>query len=272
MDSQATPLGLSHPSGARAAVHPDGSHLFTWWPCQGSEVLFMSARAKHERGGSPHGGVPIIFPQFADTGPYVRHGFARSERWSVQPRDSMTALSLRLRDSRATRELWPHAFAADYTVTLEDMAVSLELGVTNTDETPLQFTCALHTYLRVGDVHRVELRGLEGCRYHDKEAGGEKHIDSSPQVTVESSIDRVYRDTPATLVLDDPVLARSITVQAAGFTDSIVWNPGEMGALAYGDLSPGDHAHFLCVESGRVMTPVSLEPGERWVGTQILRV
>jgi glucose-6-phosphate 1-epimerase len=265
-------LGLSHPSGARAAIHPDGSHLFTWWPAQGSEVLFMSERAERKPGVSPHGGVPIIFPQFADIGPYVRHGFARTQRWVAQPRDSMTTLSLALRDTETTRALWPHSFAAEYTVTLEDMSVSMALEVANTGDAPLQFTCALHTYLRVGDVHQVALRGLEGCRYHDKELGGEKRIDSSPEVTVERSINRVYRDTPAMLALDDPVLRRTIVVEASGFTDSIVWNPGETGALEYDDLAPGDHARFLCVESGRVVTPVSIDPGERWVGKQLLRV
>jgi glucose-6-phosphate 1-epimerase len=265
-------LGLSHPSGARAAVHPDGSHLFTWWPARGSEVLFMSERVERKRGSSPHGGVPIIFPQFADTGPYMRHGFARTTRWVALPRDSMTTLSLALRDSEATRALWPHAFSAEYTVTLDDMSVSLELGVTNTDDQPFHFTCALHTYLRVGDVYQVALRGLEGCRYNDKEAGGEKRIDSSPHLIMERSINRVYRDTPASLSLEDPVLGRTITVEASGFTDSIIWNPGELGVLEYADLAPGDHAHFLCVESGRVVTPVSLEPGEGWVGKQVLRV
>ncbi|HYD51574.1 MAG TPA: hypothetical protein VEA99_03060, partial [Gemmatimonadaceae bacterium] len=153
-------MGLSHQSGARAAIYPDGALLFTWWPAQGSEVLFLSERAEPRVGVSPHGGVPLIFPQFGAEGPLPSHGFARTLRWEPLPRDTMTELSLRLEDSPATRELWPHAFGARYTVTLEDRAVAMQLEVTNPGASPFSFTAALHTYLRVGELSEVALRGL----------------------------------------------------------------------------------------------------------------
>jgi glucose-6-phosphate 1-epimerase len=271
LETPAPALGLSHQSGARAAVYPDGALLFTWWPAQGSEVLFMSSRAEPKVGVSPHGGAPIIFPQFGGEGPLPSHGFARTLRWESMPRDTMTCLSMRLTDSPATREVWPHAFSAEHTVTLGDRDVAIQLEVTNTGDTAMRFTCALHTYLRVGDVGSVALCGLEGSRYRDKLLGEERTEESS-RLAIPESINRIYFDTPAQLVLDDPSLGRTISVQADGFTDTVVWNPGEEGALAYADLAPGDHRHFLCVESARIGTPVEVLPGKTWMGRQTLKI
>lgn len=271
MDSPAPALGLSHASGARAAVYPDGALLFTWWPARGSEVLFMSERSAPQVGGSPHGGVPIIFPQFGATGPLPSHGFARNLRWEALPRDTMTELALRLTDSPATREQWPHPFQADFVVTLDDQSLGMALTVTNSGKQPMHFTCALHTYLRVGEVGQVRLRGLEGCQYRGA-LGGDEGLESRAEVVVADSINRVYLDTPAELVLADPMLEREIVVQADGFTDTVVWNPGADGASRYADLAPGDHLHFLCVESARVGTPVEVIGGGSWTGRQTLRV
>lgn len=231
----------------------------------------MSERSAPLVGGSPHGGVPIIFPQFGATGPLPSHGFARNLRWESLPRDSMTELVLRLADSAATRELWPHPFQVDFQVSLADQSVSLALTVTNPGEAPIHFTCALHTYLRVGDVAQVRLRGLEGCLYRGA-LGGDEGRETRAEVVVDESINRVYLDTPPELVLEDPVLQREIVVQADGFSDTVVWNPGAEGASRYADLASGDHLHFLCVESARIGTPVELAAGARWTGRQTLRV
>lgn len=265
-------IGLSHPSGARAAVYPDGAHLFTWWPSVGSEVLFVSARAARQAGTPLRGGVPVIFPQFADEGPLPKHGFARTTRWETLPRDTMTVLAMRLGDGEATREVWPHRFEAEYTVTLTDHTVDMALGIENRGEAPFAFTCALHTYLRVGDVAAVALEGLQGCRYRDTAAGGAEAVEEAERLVVNGEVDRIYFDTPAALRLHDTALGRTIAIGASGFTDTVVWNPGEMRAGQLPDLEVGEHRSFVCVESARVGTSVALGPGERWVGRQTLSV
>lgn len=265
-------VGLSHPSGARAAVYPDGAHVFTWWPSRQSEVLFVSERAVRQSGVALRGGVPIVFPQFADEGPLPKHGFARTARWEMQPRDTMTELALRLRDDERTRALWPHAFHAAYTVTIDDRSLAMALAVENTGDDAMTFTCALHTYIRVGDVAQVMLGGLQGRRYRVRGEAGEAPAEESERLAIDGPIDRVYFDTETALVLDDPVLDRRISVEAEGFTDTVVWNPGAEGTAAFPDLAPDDYRHFLCVESARIGTPVQLAPGEVWRGRQVLRV
>ena len=271
LESPSPAVGLSHSSGARAAVYPDGAQLFTWWPSQGSEVLFVSDRVERRPGASFHGGVPIVFPQFASEGPLPQHGFARTMRWEMLPRDTMTLVALQLTDGPRTRALWPHAFEAEYAVTLDDRSLAMQLTVTNRDTTRMSFTCALHTYLRVGDVSQVELSGLEGCRYRDKVLGTEA-VQEEPVLTVPGPVDRVYLDVPPTLELLDPVIGRTVGVLSDGFVDAVVWNPGEEGTLAFGDLAPDDWRHFLCVEAACVGRPVELAAGEVWTGRQVLRV
>jgi glucose-6-phosphate 1-epimerase len=93
-------LLLSHPSGGQAEIYLYGAHLTSWTPAGGGEALFLSRAAKYEPGVPIRGGVPVIFPQFAELGPLPKHGFARvhSWRWTDSPGEAATA-------TRATLEL-----------------------------------------------------------------------------------------------------------------------------------------------------------------------
>lgn len=57
----------------------------------------------------------MCFPQFSDFGPLAQHGFARNSQFEVLSRaeDSVTLV---LRSSDATRQLWPHDFELLITV------------------------------------------------------------------------------------------------------------------------------------------------------------
>ena len=60
-------------------------------------------------------------------------------------------------------------------------------------------------------------------------------------------------------------------IAAEGFRDAVVWNPGATLAASIGDLGAGEHLRFVCVEAATVMEPVTLAPGEQWVGVQRLQ-
>ena len=117
------------------------------------------------------GGIPVCFPQFAGRGPLPKHGFARtSDEWEI---DTMTSdggtpvLALCLKDTEATRGVWPHGFKLRYVVTLTAEELSTEVQLTNTGERPLAFTGALHTYFAVDDVEKVEVLGLRGLTFEE---------------------------------------------------------------------------------------------------------
>lgn len=265
-------LVLEAPGGARAELYLHGAHVTSWTPAAaGGERLFLSATSEFRTDAAVRGGVPVIFPQFAGRGPLPKHGFARTAEWTLVgvergPRD--VRATLRLADSAATRAIWPHAFAADLTVTVGGPSLRTALSVANVGTTPFDFTAALHTYLRVADVRRTVIAGLGGARYEDSAAGGAGRVAAEAELLVAGEIDRVYLGVPRELEVRDG--GHVTTVGASGFPDVVVWNPGPERGAALADLEPDGWLRMLCVEAAVVGTPVRLGPSERWEGAQTL--
>jgi glucose-6-phosphate 1-epimerase len=46
-------------------------------------LIFLSERAKFCHGTAISGGILVCFPQFADEGPLLKHGFARISVWKL---------------------------------------------------------------------------------------------------------------------------------------------------------------------------------------------
>lgn len=262
---------LEAPDGACAEVYAHGAHVTSWRPAGGDERLFLSATSEFRDGVAIRGGVPVIFPQFAGRGPLPKHGFARTTPWTVAGvrHDAGEATAtLHLRDNDATRAVWPHAFAAELTVTVGGPSLRIALTVTNAGDAALAFTAALHTYLRVLDVQAATLAGLAGTRYEDTAAGGGTRVEADDVLQVAGEVDRVYLDAPRELVVREP--GRTTIVAASGFPDVVVWNPGAVRAAALSDLEPDGWRRMLCVEAAAVGAPVRLAPGARWTGSQTL--
>jgi len=264
-------LVLEALDGARAELYLHGAHVTSWRPAGGDERLFLSAASEFRDGVAIRGGVPVIFPQFAGRGPLPKHGFARTTAWSLvgveRGRDTASA-TLRLADSAATRARWPHAFAAELTVTVGGDRLRVALAVANAGAEPFAFAAALHSYLRVGDVRRASLAGLRGTRYEDSTADGAGRVDDEAELRVGGEVDRVYLDAPREVELRDD--GRTLRVLATGFPDLVVWNPGAERAAALADLEADGWRRMLCVEAAVVGTPVRLGAGERWAGAQTL--
>ena len=264
-------LRLSHPSGGTAEVYLHGAHVTSWVPAGGSEALFLSRAATIAPGKAIRGGVPVIFPQFAGMGPLPKHGFARTQPWErVDDADRPDAVRLRLRDSADTRAIWPHAFTAELAVEIGGDWLSISLSIQNTGDAAFAFTAALHTYLRVGDVRRASIGGLQGVRY--RVTGEPERVDEEPEVTVNGAVDRVYLGTPPELRVHDPENGRDLLLRASGFADTVVWNPWEAATAALPDMEDDEYLEMICVEAAQVGAPVRLEGGAGWTGSQRIRV
>lgn len=264
-------LALEAPDGARAELYLHGAHVTSWRPARGDERLFVSATSEFRDGAAIRGGVPVIFPQFAGRGPLPKHGFARTTSWAlagVERSARETRASLTLAHSDATRALWPHAFAAELTVTVGGPSLRVALAVVNAGAAPFDFAAALHTYLRVGDVRQATLVGLTGARYEDSAAGGAARVDLDEALRIGGEVDRIYLDAPAEVELREH--GRATVVAASGFPDTVVWNPGPVRAAALADLEPDGWRRMLCVEAAVVGATVRLGAGERWEGAQTL--
>jgi glucose-6-phosphate 1-epimerase len=263
-------IAIAAADGARAEVYLHGAHVTSWLAAGSPERLFVSATSHFGADAAIRGGVPICFPQFADQGPLPMHGFARTAMWQLvragRRADGAAEAVLRLVDSAATRTLWPHAFALEYTVAVTGSTLTLALAVANTGAAPFSFTGALHTYLRIADVRATRVRGLRGAHYRDKVLRQDDVVESAPELAIDRPIDRVYCVAPADLAVAEP--DRSLAILASGFFDTVVWNPGAGATIA--DLEPGGYGHMLCVEAAVAHAPVVVAPGARWRGMQTL--
>ena len=258
--------------GARAEIYLHGAHLTSWTPA-GTEDdrLFLSARSHFAGNAAIRGGIPVCFPQFSAQGPLPNHGFARVTPWHLasagQASDGSARAILRFADSAATRQLWPHAFALELAATLSGPWLDVRLSVTNAGTEPFAFTAALHTYLRVGDTATTTVHGLGGARYDDKVLGLRDCRDSAPDLHIDREVDRIYCVAPGDLEVREP--ARALGVEATGFPDTVVWNPGP-AAASLADLEPGGEKRMLCIEAAAAANPVSLDAGSTWRGSQRL--
>ena len=235
--------------GSCAIATLQGAHLVSWTLPGGDECLFVSERSPFEPGKAIRGGIPVVFPQFAERGPLAKHGFARISAWTFD------GAAFVLESSPETLALWPGAFRLELVPRFGATRLEVELRVANTGDKSFEFAAALHTYLRVSDATTVRLEGLEGARYEDRESSG---------------IDRIYFATPPISRLTDS--GRTITLEQRGFADTVVWNPGREMTAQMPDMAPEGYRRMLCVEAAAIDPAVTLVPGATWVGAQSLTV
>ena len=263
---------MTHGSGCAAEVYLNGAHI-TSWIAGGEEKLFLAEAARFAQGESIRGGIPVVFPQFANEGPLPSHGFARKSQWALTGHaedGDVVRVTLRLSDDSATRTIWPHKFQLELSVALATSTLGIELRVKNTDTAAFDFTAALHTYLRVADIDRAALAGLEGSHYLDKTRANVRIEDAAPELVVKEETDRVYLGAPSVLTLHDYAADASLRVESHGFVDAVVWNPWREKGKTFSGMSDDDYRRMLCVEAAEVGEAVVLQPGEAWLGGQFL--
>lgn len=260
---------LTTPDGASAVITLYGAQLVSWIPNDGRERLYLSESARFEPGRAIRGGVPVIFPQFADSGPLPKHGFARTSTWelvSSRHDGAYACATLRLTDSEATRALWPHAFVAELTVMIERNRVDIEVEIENTGSEGFSFTAALHSYFSVAKANMCRLQGLEGAYFLDKTDGGKRKREEEEALFLDGEVDRVYLNVRKPLLLWEP--ARHLSIEAEGFPDVVVWNPWIEKSAAFDDMPPAGYRQMVCVEAAAAGRPVELAAGQLWFGRQ----
>lgn len=238
-------------------------------------MLFLSRDAQFGTSTSIRGGIPVVFPQFADRGPLPKHGFARTQEWiwleSASVDGETVRATLQLEDNAATRAIWPHTFRALLSVELSQRDLKTRLNLTNTGAEDFSFTAALHTYLRVADVRQARIVGLAGVEYKDKVA--DQHgVETESELAISSEVDRIYWNAPARLDVQDREAKRGIQVQSEGFADVVVWNPWKDLAGTLPDLGDQEYLEMVCVEAAQIGEPVALQPERTWEGSQGLQL
>ncbi len=265
-----------------AEVRARGAQVTRWRPRGAQEVLFAGARHRALEDRVVHGGVPVCFPWFGG-GPRgdlrPSHGPARLVAWEelasgLVEGELVTRWALGQEQVQGTDGAAhvPGGLRATLVARLGPTAMQVSLEASNIGTQDVTVEAALHTYLRVGDVTRVRLEGLDGATYLDKVASAAR---GRPVTAVQhgdlllpGEVDRVYEATGAVLV-DDPVLGRTIQVEKNGSPSTVVWNPAQEKGSALVDLAEDEWREYVCVEAGVVGdAAVTIVPGGSHVLTQ----
>ncbi|HEX8611244.1 MAG TPA: D-hexose-6-phosphate mutarotase [Telluria sp.] len=244
--------------GAQAIVTLYGAHVVSWQGADGAERLFCSAASKLDGSRAIRGGVPVIFPQFAERGTGMRHGFARVATWRLQDSGAQDGAAFALFAlahgdlPAALAQAWPHGFALTLRVAVQGGALALAFEVANTGADAFAFSAALHTYFLVSDLARVRISGVQE---------GQLHIDDK--------FDHIYHGVNGAMTLADGGTA--LRLAQSGFADAVVWNPGALDAAALNDMLDAEYQRFVCIEPA-LIAPVMLAPGAAWRGAHTISI
>ena len=241
-----------------AEIYPHGAHVTGFQKHGETPLLFMSAASEFHADKPIRGGVPIIFPWFGSREGGVPHGFARLAEWDLVATTVLPLGSIKLCFQLPTDE--PYRVTFDVTI---GSSLIMELGVRNTGDAPFTFETCLHTYFQIGDIHQLQISGLQGTRYHDQLFAAD-FSETAAAIRFSAETDRVYQDTAATVAIIDPVLDRSIIVSKTGSMSTVVWNPWIAKSQRMPDFGDDEYLRMVCVESGNVSDhAVTLAPGEK---------
>ncbi|RYG60014.1 MAG: D-hexose-6-phosphate mutarotase [Alphaproteobacteria bacterium] len=252
---------------ATVTVSPYGAQVMSFIPHGQPDVLWSTTPAMLEaaqaKGKALRGGIPVCWPWFlahpTEAGA-PSHGLGRIREWTLVAHEETAA------EARAvfTLELdgtdagWPCPTRAELRVVLTD-ALEVSLTTTNLGVQPFTLTQALHTYLRVGEIDDVHLRGLDGLTRRHVSSGTPYAPHTGP-FGFDGETEMLVGPTHE-LVLHDAAIGRTLTVTNHGSREFVVWNPGAEKAAGL-DMPPEDYRRMVCLEAANIDEAPVVAPGE----------
>ena len=250
---------------ATAGISLHGGHVVSFTPEGQEDLIWMSEKAVFDGKAALRGGIPICWPWFGRIAAPA-HGFARTAEWElVEHRENHNGVivELALFPTEEIHDIWPHMFDARLVIEVGD-ELKVTLKVMNIDDEAWTFSGALHTYLNVGDIKQAQTTGM-GAEYIDS-LKADAVCQGGNVLQLTDTIDRVYTQPEAKILVKDPVLDRTLSVHNQGHNSAVLWNPWAEGAQSMGDMADDGYQTMLCVESAvhapRIEQGQTLQPGE----------
>jgi len=247
-----------HTAGVSASIAAQGAELNSLRDADGEELLWQAGPEWPRH-------APVLFPivgrlandtlrHAGQTHRLTQHGFARDSRFEWTERTA-TRAALRLRDSEATRALFPFPFVLEQIFSVQDATLSVTTRVGNPGGAVLPCAVGAHPAFRwplaagvAQEAHLLEFAAAESgpalaVRDGLMAAPGPLPFDGrvlplSPALFAEHALvmpDVSSRGVRFVAPGEDGVPARVLTVSWDGYKDLGVWSP------------PGG-APFLCIE------------------------
>ncbi len=234
---------------ASAKIALQGAHLFEY-TCDGDkEILWLSPSSYLENAKAIRGGIPICWPRFGVLDKEMpAHGFTRTAIFELvcinEIDETTTEVTLRLKDTKESREIWDYKFELDIVFVVSDM-LSVKMISKNLDIKEFKITQALHTYFAVSHIDDISINGLEEKVYINTLI--DKKIVQKGNIEIDSECDRVYLDVDKELFLVDK--DKTISINATGSASAVVWNPWiEKGSKMAG-MKVDAYKEFVCIET-----------------------
>jgi len=140
-------------------VAPERGGIIIGFGVHRKELLYLDKDTFYDETANIRGGIPILFPICGALGggtyqwngqSYAMkgHGFARNHPWEVisVDTDGGASITLRLRSSEETKEVYPFDFEVIYRYTLKGDTLSIHQEYMNCSEQEMPFYAGLHPY------------------------------------------------------------------------------------------------------------------------------
>ncbi len=228
------------------------------------DVFYTSPLAVFAGTAPVRGGVPVLFPQFAGLGPLPKHGLVRTRLWEVKAQfDEVFRAALLLGPGTDAGETeWTGTCALEISADVHADRLTIGLRVTNKGDAAVQWTGGLHPYFATSALTASSIDGLQGRAVTNTLTQAKREISGVMQLD-NSELELLVHDA-APIVFKQP--GRAIKLTMTGFTEWMIWNPGEQGAARIKDLPPADWQKFVCIEPVCVSQPLVLRAGEVFEG------
>ena len=245
---------------ATAKIALQGAHVKHWQPkTEKHPVLWMSSNARHEKGRSIRGGVPICWPWFgahSTDSTLCMHGFARVIPWQLVDADTLkngaTRLTLQMMETAESRRQLSYPYALCLTITVGE-TLRMELATTNKASHPFMVGEAFHTYFNISDIADIQIKGLEDTLYSDKVFNFERRVQSNP-IKFNGEFDRVYLNTGDDCTIVDEGLHRVIRIAKSHSNSTVIWNPWADKAAQMSDMgAENEWRTMICVETANAL-------------------
>ena len=223
---------------------------------RGQPLFYVSPRIRPDQ--PLRGGVPVLFPQFGPHGYGQKHGLARRRLWQAASQPDTYYLHL----PADPQQHWPGEALLTLGLHCHADTARLTLTVKNTGDAPFSFTGGLHPYFQVSDLGQITIDGLGTTGFDDR------YDCADPLTPVAGwfhgqAVERLYHAAPALSLQDG---RRRLDLQASGFHNWMIWQPGEVGGRHLADLPNEDINRFICIEPVWVKPAILLAAGEQHEG------
>jgi glucose-6-phosphate 1-epimerase len=233
----------------------------------GHELLYLSPLVDLYPDNPIRGGIPLMFPQFGDSGPLRKHGFVRDLQWKLvaETQDADSKNLSYVLDVKATDfPEWPFGASLQLNARLSVQTLSIGLSVRNTGEHAFPFTGGFHPYFAISSRKDILLNGLEGLAFKDSFPG-----ENACELNADGLVERQYIGDAEIQFFNG---SNWLKITASGFDSWMVWNPGSAGAMKISDLPDEDWDRFICIEPIVLTEPISLNPGQEHKGELIVEL